>query len=218
MRRNYWVVVANVVVMAVLAGCSDNIVAPSAASSSAPSSMMLAPADRPSLSLNGGNNQNETTDFSVGRSGGVFYVGNHAVVFSPNSICDPKTSGYGESFWDASCSTLKKPITIHATVKNLAGRSWVDFQPDLRFSPSAKVWMVMYTPSAKGAKDVSPFNILFAETIGGTLVNDAASDPTLQTFVDTKTGVSFRRIKHFSGYTASGGRDEEPTLPLELLP
>ena len=220
MRRNYWVVVANVVVMAVLAGCSDNIVAPSAAPDAAAASMMFAPADRPSLSLNGGNNRNETTDFSVGRSGGVFYVGNHAVVFSPNSVCDPAVTEYGAAFWDAPCSTLTTPITIHATVKKLAGRSWVDFQPDLRFSPSAKVWMVMWTPSARGAKDVSRFNILFAESIGGALVNDAKDDPSLQTFVDTKTGVSFRRIKHFSGYTASGGRDEEeiPELPSPDLP
>jgi hypothetical protein len=198
--------------MAVLAGCSDYVVAPSAAPNAAPASMMFAPADRPSLSLNGGNSQNETTDFSVGRSGGVFHVGNHAVVFSPNSICDPATSNYGRVSWDASCSTLRKPITIHATVKNLAGRSWVDFQPELRFSPSATVWMVMYTPEAKGAKDVSPFNILFAESIGGTLVDDATTDLTLRTFVDTKTGISMRRIKHFSGYTASGGRVEPDPL------
>jgi hypothetical protein len=220
MRRNYWVVVANVVVMAVLAGCSDNIVAPSAAPNAAPASMMFAPADRPSLSLNGNKKHNDATDFTVGPQGGVFYLGNHAVAFSPNAVCDPAVSNYGSAFWDAPCSTLTTPITIHATVKKLAGRSWVDFQPDLRFSPAATVWMFMYTPSAKGAKDLSAFNIFFAESIGGTLVDDAKDDPTLRTYVDPKSGTSFRRIKHFSGYTASGGRDDaiapppdEPALP-----
>ena len=37
------------------------------------------------------------------------------------------------------------------------------------------------------------------------MVDDAATDPTLRTYVDTRTGISVRRIKHFSGYTALGG-------------
>lgn len=219
-QRNYWVVVANVAVLAVLAGCSDNtFVAPvansSAATSASPVTMMMAPEGRPSLSLSGGSSENTSADFTVGPRGGVFLVGNHAVVFPAKSICDPKTTAYGE--WDASCKTIGKPIQIHAVVRSETGRTWVDFSPALRFAPSADpsrwVWIYMYTPDARGARgDLSRFNILYAQSIGGATVNDAATDSTLRTYVDTHAGISMRRIKHFSGYTASGGRACE-TIP-----
>ena len=214
-QRNYWVVVANVAVMAVLAGCADNTfsgpVAPSsAAASAAPASMIMAPADRPALSLIGGRSSNTTADFTVGPQGGVFFVGNHAVVFPKKSICDPTTTDY--SAWDSACKTIGKPLHIHAVVRTENGRTWVDFSPELRFAPSDNssqwVWMFMYTPDARGATgDLSRFNILYAQSIGGVTTDDAASDATLRTYVDTKTGISMRRIKHFSGYTASAGRD-----------
>ena len=213
-QRNYWVVVANVAVIAAIAGCSDNtFVAPTAqpdaVSSSAPVTMMAAPVGRPSLSLSGTAPSNTTSDFTVGPQGGVFFVGNHAVVFPKQSICDPERSTYGE--WDVECKTIGKPIQIHAEVRSENGRTWVDFSPELRFAPSDDpsrwVWIYMYTPDARGAQgDLSKFNILYAPSIGGVTVDDAASDPTLRTYVDTRTGVSVRRIKHFSGYTASAGR------------
>lgn len=213
-QRNYWVVVANVAVLAALAGCSDNtFVAPtaqqSATTASAPVTMMMAPQGRPSLSLMGTGPTNTSVDFTVGPQGGVFFVGNHAVVFPKRSICDPARSTYGD--WDSACPTIGKPIQIHAVVRNEGGRTWVDFSPELRFAPSADpsrwVWMFMYTPDARGATgDLSRFNILYAQSIGGVTVDDAAGDPTLRTYVDTRTGVSVRRIKHFSGYTASAGR------------
>jgi hypothetical protein len=213
-QRNYWVVVANVAVIAAIAGCSDNtFVAPTAQQSasnvSAPTTMMMAPPDRPSLSLSGTGPMNTAVDFTVGPQGGVFFIGNHAVVFPKRSICDPARSTYGD--WDSSCPTIGKPIQIHAVVRNENGRTWVDFSPELRFAPSADpsrwVWMYMYTPEARGAQgDLSRFNILYARSIGGVTVDDAAGDPTLRTYVDTRTGISMRRIKHFSGYTASAGR------------
>jgi hypothetical protein len=219
-QRNYWVVVANVAVIAALAGCSDNtFVAPSAqpdaASSTAPVTMMMAPQERPSLSLSGAAPANTTADFTVGPQGGVFFVGRHAVVFPKKSICDPARSTYGD--WDAECKTIGKPIQIHAVVRNENGRTWVDFSPELRFAPSADpsrwVYMFMYAPEARGARgDLSRFNILYAQSIGGVTVDDAASDPTLRTYVDTNTGISMRRIKHFSGYTASAGRDCDNAL------
>jgi hypothetical protein len=219
-QRNYWVVVANVAVIAALAGCSDNtFVAPSAqsdaATSSAPVTMMMAPEGRPSLSLGGTAPTNTTADFTVGPQGGVFLVGNHAVVFPKKSICDPATSTYGD--WDAPCKTIGKPIRIHAVVRNENGRTWVDFSPELRFEPSSNparwVWMYMYTPEARTAQgDLSRFNILYAQSIGGVTVDDAASDPTLRTYVDTRSGILVRRIKHFSGYTASAGRTCDSAL------
>jgi hypothetical protein len=177
--------------------------------------MMLAPTGRPSLSLSGGASENVSADFSVGPSGGVYRIGNHAVVFPAHSICDPASSTYGPGAWDDPCKVLNKPITIHAVVRNQEGRSWVDFSPELRFAPSDDasrwVWVFMYTPQTVGAAgDLSRFNILYAQSIGGVVVNDAADDPTLRTYVDTQSGVSFRRAKHFSGYTASSGNSCDP--------
>lgn len=216
MRRNYWVVVASALVIGVLTGCSDTVVAPSAAPSAAPTSTMLAPAGRPNLSLSGENSGNGSTEFSVGPSGGVFYVGNHAVVFPARSICDPATSSYGAGAWDAPCEPLSGSITIRARVSTANGVKAVDFTPEIRFVPSSSpfkwVWMVMYTPEARGATNLSQFNILFAETLGATLVNDAAEDSTLRTYVDTYSGVSFRRIKHFSGYAVASGRTCDPVV------
>jgi hypothetical protein len=189
-------------------GCRDNIVAPTAAPSAAPTAMIQAPDGHPSLSLVGGSSDGGT-DFTVGPSGGVFFVGNHAVVFPAHSICDPSRSSYGPGTWNSGCSVLKSPIRIHAEVRTQGGRSWVDFKPDLRFAPSTNpnrwVWMFMRTPQAAGATgDLSRFNILFAESIGGQTTNDAATDETLRTYVDTRSGVSFRRIQHFSGYVVAG--------------
>jgi hypothetical protein len=214
MRRNYWVVVASAIVVGVLAGCSDNTVlapsaAPSAAASAAPVTASFAPASRPSLALSGDRANNGSTSFTVTPSGGVFFVGNHAVVFPAGSICDPATSSYGPGEWDAPCTPLTQPITISATVKTVEGFKSVDFLPDLRFVPSDDesrwVWIYMYTPGARGARDLSQYNILFAETLGATPVNDAAQDPTLRTYVDSRLGISFRRIKHFSGYVVLTG-------------
>jgi hypothetical protein len=214
MRRNYWVVVASAIVVGVLAGCSDNTVlapsaAPSAAASATPITATFAPASRPSLALSGDKTKNGTSKFTVSPSGGVFFVGNHAVVFPAGSICDPATSSYGPSEWDAPCSALTRPITISAKVKTVKGVKSVDFSPSLRFVPSDNssrwVWIYMYTPGARGASDLSQFNILFAPTLGATPENDAALDPTLRTYVDSRLGLSFRRIKHFSGYVVLTG-------------
>ena len=212
MRRNYWVVVASVLVMGVLEGCRDNLVAPAAAPSAAPAAAVLAPAGHPSLSLNG-SGQDGTADFTVDPRGGVFFVGNHAVVFPANSICDPATSGYGDDLWDAPCATISAPIQIHAVARGGA----VDFTPELRFAPSSNptrwVWVVMYTPQAKGSSNAN-VSILFAPALDAPPVNDALSDPTLRTYVDKQSGVSFRRIKHFSGYIIStGDRCTDPSDP-----
>lgn len=195
--------------MGVLEGCRDNVVAPAASSSAASAPAMLAPTGSPSLSLNGSNARDGSADFTVDPRGGVFYVGNNAVVFPANSVCDPVTSGYGAVLWDAPCATITQPIRIHAEVRGGA----VDFSPELRFAPSSNpanwVWMVMYTPEATQVQGVS---ILFAPSLGAPPVNDALADPTLRTYVDPSGRASFRRIKHFSGYVVSLGDKCDPSV------
>ena len=210
MRRNYWVVVASMVVMTVLTGCSDSVVAPAAAPSASPTSMMQAPAGRPILSLSNTESENDETDFSISPWGGVYRVGNHAVYFPARSVCDPAKANYDAGDWDAPCVPAADKIQVHAIVKTEGSRTWVDFTPSLRFVPSAAptrwVWLFLNTPAALGAQgDLSRFNILYAESIGAVTVNDAAADATLRTYVDTWSGTTFRRIKHFSGYLGTSG-------------
>jgi hypothetical protein len=215
MRRNYWVVVASALVIGVLTGCSENtVVAPAAAPSTAPASARFAPSASPQLSLSGNSVKNGAAKFTVSPAGGIYFVGNHAVVFPARSICDPATSSYGEGQWDAPCTPLNRPLTITARVSTANGSSAVDFSPSIRFVPSASpsrwVWIFMYTPQARGADDLSLFSILFSPSLGATPVNDAVSDATLRTYVDTRSGVSFRRIKHFTGYSVGAGFADAP--------
>ncbi|NUO37898.1 MAG: hypothetical protein HOQ19_07675 [Gemmatimonadaceae bacterium] len=216
MRRNYWVVVASALVIGVLTGCSENtVVAPAAASRTAPASTMFAPSARPQLSLSGNSVQNGVTQFTVNASGGTFYVGNHAVYFPGRSICDPATSSYGDGEWDAPCKPLNRPLTITARLSTANGVQAVDFSPSIRFVPSDNparwVWIFMYTPDARSATDLSKFAILFSPSLGAMPVNDALTDPTLRTYVDTRAGVSYRRIKHFTGYSVGAGFTDTPT-------
>ena len=215
MHRTSRIAVGPLLLLLGLAGCRDGVVLPTEGSTlappvAAPASIKLAPHDRPRLALSGGLSDSTAVDFYVGPGGGVFYTGNHAVVFPSGSVCDPATSTYGPGTWDDPCSPLQSTLKVHAEVRRRDGGTWVDFTPALRFVPSTNsskwVWMVMYSPEAKDAGgDLSRFNILYARTIGATPVDETASDATLRTYVDTFTGVSIRRIKHFSAYEQGYG-------------
>jgi len=218
MRRTSWITVGPLLSLGLLAGCRESAVSPiEVPAIAAPAPMSLAPADRPSLQLAGGLPDSAAADFVVGPRGGAFYTGNHAVVFPAQSICDPATSGYGPAVWDAPCTTLQTPLRVHAEVRRKDGRTWIDFTPSLRFAPSNNparwVWMMMYTPEARGATgDLSRFNVLWAQQIGGATVDETPLDASMRTYVDTWMGTSMRRIKHFSGYVASSGRACNPDV------
>ena len=171
--------------------------------------MQMAPSGRPSPSLNVSAEGNGSSTITVGPQGGVYLIGNNAVVFPKNSICEPSTSGYGMSLWDAPCTPLTSTLTIAYETHVANGVTSVDFKTPLRFVPSNNpghwVWMYMYTPGAVGASaDLSKFTIYYAPTPGGPLYDESLTDPTMRTYVDSRTGVSARRIKHFSGYTQYG--------------
>lgn len=226
MRRTSRCIASPLLLLAALASCRDGVVSPPASpvqapSLAAPAPMSLAPQGRPQLDLTGSSSDSASVDFVVGPSGGVFFTGNHAVVFPAGSICDPLTSGYGRGTWDAPCTALQTSITVHAEVRRNNGVTSVDFSPALRFVPSTYpsrwVWMVMYSPDAKGATgDLSAFNILYAATVGGTPIDETSDDSTLRTYVDTFSGITIRRIKHFStyesGYGLGAGKTCDPAV------
>jgi hypothetical protein len=223
MRRKSWILAGPIALLA-LAACQDGVVSPSvsrlgAPGGVAPAPMSLAPQGRPTLSLSGGLPDSTATSFAVGPSGGLFFTGNHAVVFPAGSVCDPATSSYGPGTWDDPCTPLASSIRVHAEVRRADGRTSIEFTPHLRFVPSSNsakwVWLVLYSPDAVGASsDLSQFNVWWAPSRGATLVDETLFDPTLRTYVDTMLGISVRRLKHFSiyqsGYGLASGKTCDP--------
>ena len=194
----------------VIAACADSATAPSTAA-------------RPRLSFNGNEqwlldngglsrdgrgrpNKNDsvwTQDFVVDPTqASQIRLGNHLVQFPANSICDPATSGYGEGMWDAPCSPLQTPITIHATWKSKLGHAFIDFQPALRFvptnDPSQYVMITMKDDYdlVAGAK----YPIFWLRPSDSTWVDESLADSTENPVIDVNGNKVTRRLKHFSGY------------------
>src|SRR5215212_1885836 len=69
----------------------------------------------------------KSADLVVEPSGGVFFLGKHALYFPANTICDPAISTYGPTEWDAPCTPISQPIRVQAVLREQDGRSWVDF-------------------------------------------------------------------------------------------
>lgn len=150
-----------------------------------------------------------SADFTVTPSGGVFKLGPHFIYFPANSICDPARSTYGVGEWDRPCPVLRDPIAIHAEVRKVDGREWVDFTPSLRFVPrrdaSRWVWIWMRTPAARDPEARKLLDILWSPGFGQPGIDESIDDPTLRTMVNPSLGLAYRRIKHFSGYQISFG-------------
>lgn len=224
MRGNRWSTAGAAIVVLALVGCQDGVVSPSASPIEAPfgvspAPMSLAPQGRPTLQLSGGGADSTSVDFVVGPSGGIFFTGNHAVVFPSGSICDPATSSYGPGAWDATCAPIQTSITVHAEVRRTDQSTSIEFTPALRFVPSTSaskwVWLILYSPDAIGsAADLSRFNVWWAPTRDATPVDETITDSSLRTYVDTMLGISVRRLKHFSiyetGYGISSGKECDP--------
>lgn len=220
MRRNRWNIAGPLLLLSALAGCREGVVSPAAGpieapqAAVAPAPMSLAPKGHPTLDLVGGLPDSASLDFDITANGGIVDLGNHAVVFPAQSVCDPATSSYGPGTWDDPCTPLQSTIRVHAEVRRANGQTAVDFTPSLRFVPSTNparwVWLAMYTPSVVGSSDLSGFNILWESALGAPGVDETPADSSLRTYIDTWQGVSLRRIKHFSGYIAVDGRSCDP--------
>ena len=162
-------------------------------------------------------------DFVVNADGGSFSVGAYTVSFSGNSVCDPTTSTYGSTEWDNNCDVLAagQSIKVHATTSLTSDGLTVDFTPALRFSPSAKVTIStdMFASFILANQDyfqthhsaLSAFAILYSPGLGSKAVNDFTADRSVTTHVDLNTGIVWRRVKHFSGYSVVTGESCDPS-------
>ena len=193
--------------------CSDQSTAPMS---------KHAPIGAPSLDIivNRVAEDSTSADFTVTPTGGTFVLGPHAIHFPANSICDPETSSYGVTEWDAPCTPATQDIQIHAEVRLVDGVASIEFTPSLRFVPTENsleyVWLLMKSEEARNG-DLRAFAIFWSENAGSELVNEAASDSTMKTYVWQAGGVAFRRIKHFSDYKVRDGIDSGDGLSLPLV-
>lgn len=201
----------------VLAGALTLLAACSAVDqATAPAQNEARPVGAPSFDviINSVAPDSSSVDFTVTPTGGLFAIGRHGVYFPANSICDPATSSYGPGTWDEPCTPLDRSIDLHAEVRtNDDGSTWVDFTPAIRFVPTDNseqvVWMMMKTGVDVTADNYLKFGMLWMPN--GTpdqLVNEAASDASLKTYVDVNRDVVFRRVKHFSGYLVGNATED----------
>lgn len=153
----------------------------------------------------------QSVDLVIPAAGGdisVFDV--YTLHFPANAVCDPNAAdtqeGYASQSWDAPCTPATGDIAIRATAKWTSdGKLYVDFQPALRFVPSANVTIgtSVFAPVIKYRDDAGVTNgwsIAYSTGIDGVGVADALTDSSLRTVIVGNTGRMYRRIKHFSGY------------------
>lgn len=219
--RPYFRFAAVLVVAGGMAACSDSNTAPSV-----PTSQVVAPTDRPSLDYNGSARfwGYRTATFKLTSAGGTYNIGDsfYTLTVPANAVCNLQSS-YGPGTWDTPCTTLgaDESITVTATYGFSLTGPVVDFSPELRFSPSTQVtlstslysfvltsgrYYFSHNPSA-----LRFFGMYYVPSLGGNVVTDAALDPSLVTHINLNTGLVWRRIKHFSGYSVATGLACDPS-------
>ena len=156
----------------------------------------------------------------------VLSLGPNRLEIPANAVCALGATSYGPAFWDAPCAPQTAPVQLTVTVKNASSdHPSVDFSPAMRFNPQtnvslyiyvpnvsqadAKNWVITYCPnSGSGSISTSSSGSGSGSTSGSTsgkCVNEALTDPDLQTYVDYNASVLFRRLKHFSWYQVDAG-------------
>jgi hypothetical protein len=147
------------------------------------------------------------------------------VNFPRNSVCDPNGSSYGPGVWDDNCAVISRPVTVHVNYGYVNGALSFNFSPELRFAPSKAEsdWVTIsttmfaslitanrsYYASHPSALNNLPF--YFVSGLAGQATKDWADDKTLLTHVDLRSGLVWRRIKHFSGYLVATGEACDPS-------
>ncbi len=131
--------------------------------------------------------------------------GANKIVIPPNSVCDLASSGYGTSYWNLPCTLQAGSITIDVVWSTRLGHAYIEFEPELRFSPAQTV--LLYLTDKKTIQAMhNDWAILWRDETGA-WVNEALTDPSLKTY-PAPGGAVYRRIKHFSGYYISAGASQ----------
>jgi hypothetical protein len=137
-------------------------------------------------------------------------------------VCDPTVSTYGATEWDKSCTVLADGQSIRSMrrSRDVDGRC-SRLHSSAPFSPSAKVIIStdIFASYILATQDyfrthhnaLSEFAILYSPSLGEKGVSDFSVDKSVTTHVDLNTGLVWRRVKHFSGYSIITGEPCEPS-------
>lgn len=146
--------------------------------------------------------------------------GDHTVTFPAGSICDPATSGYDPTLWDAPCTPLVTPLVISATWTQKAGHSYIDFQPALRFVPTSvqSQWVTLSLKEKDTVLVTNNYVIAWNRPSDGAWIDESYTDSSLSAIADQANNRVSRRVKHFSGYVVSATSSTcDPTLDSTCL-
>lgn len=136
----------------------------------------------------------------------------NSITFPAGALCDPNRSSYGPGQWDRWCPTATSAVTINAKAwLDRQGKPRLDFDKHVRFVPSNNPanW-VMLTLSDYGSGIDLWTNIAYCQSDDAmNCVDESKTDPTVATVTNPVTGKVTRRVKHFSGYSLTSGRDSD---------
>jgi hypothetical protein len=206
MRRNKIKALLACSAIAGAIACNDNGLSPDAATGRSVAAVSSADESR---------DADKHVDFDITTAGGEYQVGPFTISIPENAVCD-LSSPYGPPHWDEACALAGETVHVRAKVFSKGGRSYVDFKPALRFSPSANViistdvlsdLLAGHVEFTTHASALTHLGILYSADIGRESIDEATvlRDASLITNVDLVTGRVWRRIKHFSGYNIASG-------------
>jgi hypothetical protein len=189
------------------AGCTDSTVAPKAASIDS-----TIPGGGATAALTG----TDTLRFSfvIDPTHSTFYYlgAGNSITFPAGSLCDPNRSSYGMGEWEKWCPAATTPVTVNTKAwLDAAGQPHLDFDHHVRFVPTANpAGWVMLTLSDYGSGLSFWSKIAYCQTEQqSSCIDESVADPTVATVNDPITGKLTRRVKHFSGYSLTSGRDSD---------
>jgi hypothetical protein len=185
------------------AGCAENTMAPKAS---------RADATIPGGGATAALTTTDTTRFSFlidSKRTLTYSLGaGNTITFPAKSMCDVNST-YGVDQWDKPCVVSKDSLTVNAKAwLDANGFPHVDFDKHIRFVPDPKL-SVMISLDPYGAATSPWSTINYCPTLDpASCFDESVNDPSLATTVDPISGRMTRRLKHFSGYSLTSGRDE----------
>jgi hypothetical protein len=129
----------------------------------------------------------------------------HVIAIPANTLCDPTKNVYGPWEWLKPCVLAKSSISFEVrTWTDALGQPHADFNPDIRFNPSAPAPVRLYFKQPL----LTAFSTVYIPfcNASNVCVNEGASDPAQQTYVSPLSGGGYwvyRMLRHFSGYNVT---------------
>lgn len=214
MRRYVPILIAGIAL--IVSGCRDTVAPPSAE----PLATLVPVEDLSFSRIVSGTDGAAAVefDFNFTRAAGSAQIGEFTLTWEENSVCERDSSGYGWAYFRKSCQAENEDVEMTARVWTDDGRTYVDFFPDIRFSPDKDVTLSVVRPEIVRRKLTKKlmlkYNIYYTHRIGDTryYIDEAWFDPEQRTHFDTQTGLVWREIRHFSGFVIRTGYDETPPV------